>query len=439
MNSDDVNTVSPNFEKYGRLEDFNDGHQPECTSSPTKLLQYDDHCGEPSLQIYENVLPESLCNEIYNFTIKEDIPWGTYVSREEALNDKRGYKNDTNSNSQIQKLAVEAARHFIFTTDRKGEMKQISGDRFEPALDERVHGVQIWALPAYEGSSVPYHIDYAEYIRYTKNVIVPPLYAGTIQCTQYQMSGGTFAISLRGLDHYSQHGYKGKLNSGTENRMTDWSSNDVTEVTINNDWVSMIPYRYNQGILHSGSLPHLSGKVLQLVDGKRVIVGFNVFGDDVGQLVEDCPEHSERFRKMIKLHRTMNQIGNKDNVGNGVDVTSLKQNKGLARMLVLANRQRVKAEHRKNRQFMSTWIMDTIKARYDSQESDIDMNPLTVSKLLGLWEKQQIALPLATEDLHIQIHRLWKEGTLEVRTDSNGKENDDGLLSTNAILLYNKV
>ena len=359
------------------------------------------------------------------------------ISREEALNGETSYKNDMNSNSQIQKLAVEAARHFIFNTDRKGEMRQICGKRLEPALDERVHGVQIWALPANEGSSVPYHIDYAEYIRYTKNIIVPPLYAGTIQCTQYQMTGGTFAVSLKGLDHYSQHGYKGKLNSGNENRMTDWSSNDVTEVTIENDWVS-IPYRYNQGILHSGSLPHLSGKVLQLVEGKRVIVGFNVFGN-VGELVQDCPEHSERFRKMIKLHRTMNQIGNKDNVGNGVDITSLKQNKGLARILVLAKRQRVKGEHRKNRQFMTTWIMETMRARYDSQESDIEKGPFTVSNLLELWEMQQITLPLAAEDLHIQIHRLWKEGTLEVRTVSNDKENEDGLLSTSAILQFNKI
>ena len=46
------------------------------------------------------------------------------------------------------------------------------------------HGVAVWALASSNiGSQVPYHLDYAEQIRYDYNVIVPPLLAGTLHCT----------------------------------------------------------------------------------------------------------------------------------------------------------------------------------------------------------------------------------------------------------------
>ena len=50
-------------------------------------------------------------------------------------------------------------------------------------LLKRAHGVAVWALSSNPGQSVQYHIDYAELLRYEYNVTVPPLWAGTLQCS----------------------------------------------------------------------------------------------------------------------------------------------------------------------------------------------------------------------------------------------------------------
>lgn len=41
-----------------------------------------------------------------------------------------------------------------------------------------------------------------------------------------------------------------------------------------------------------------------VVSPSRVIVGFNVFGHDVGSLVSKAPEHSRAFHRRVRLYRS---------------------------------------------------------------------------------------------------------------------------------------
>jgi len=439
------------FEKYGKLEHFMDGHVPENISSSilqTKLVKYNDEPTTPSVQIYSSVLPPSLCHQIYNHTVKSDIPWGTYVTKEEALNCSleettgvdatlcAGGTNAFTSSDMIQILATRAVHHFIFKANGNSQSEQIQqviGKRLRPENDARIHGVQVWALPATKGSSVPYHIDYAEYIRYTENVIVTPLYAGTVQCTSHKITGGTFAVHREGLAHYQEYGYKGR-NKDDKDRMAGWTDNNVEKVCMSNGWVS-IPYKLNQGILHSGTLPHLSGPIIDIEEGKRVIVGFNVFGHDVGEFVRKCPEHSDKFRKMVKLHRSLRKV-KCESTTKGINIEDVKKNKALTKLLVLAKRQREKDQWIETRKAMTKWLLDHIHAdkHEDNENSNLHVNiGIAVYDLLNHWRNEN-SHP-TKDDLHIQIHRLVKEGSLQLATSDTSNHNGT-LIGLDAIVLY---
>jgi len=110
-----------------------------------------------------------------------------------------------------------------------------------------------------------------------------------------------------------------------------------------------IDYRFNRLILMSGHLPHASTPVTDLPaqsDGttrKRVMMGFNVFGYDVGSLVQAAPEHSAAWRRQIKLLRwqgSHNQPGS-------LTVSSVQNNPALRKFLVQAKRHRVRDEWRR--------------------------------------------------------------------------------------------
>lgn len=188
-----------------------------------------------------------------------------------------------------------------------------------------IHGVALWGLRAQVGSKVPYHLDYAEQIRYLTNVIVPPILAGTLQCTCPKMKGGSFQLAMEGISHYTRHGYKCKLSPLDSEPHSDRDGDEPnvrTNIDINasdidssqgkdyseqrHNGIVEIQYKYNQLILHSGDLPHWSTPVESIdeSDGKapvyRVIIGFNVFpGGGVGERVEAAPEHSKAFRQLV--------------------------------------------------------------------------------------------------------------------------------------------
>ena len=449
MNADTIE-----FEKFGILKDFDDGHIPEGVESPTKLYQskhnHDEtertaaqHASTPSVQVCKEALPPSLSRQIYHHTVEREIPWGTYVTKEEAMavhvqcpplehhvvhvdetspsKFPEGKRESTNDNDMIQKLATCAVRHFIFKhhdEDKSSQnIQQIAGHRLSPNLDSKVHGVQIWALPAKTGSSVPYHIDYAEYIRYTHNVIVTPLYAGTVQCTPHSVKGGTFAVNLGGLQHYQNFGYKCALKKkNNQDKMAEWSDNDVKQVQVKDDgWVS-IPYRFNQGIMHTGSLPHLSGTVMDVERGKRVIVGFNVFDHDIGPIVSKCPEHSDQFRKMVKWHRSIRNATGTARSG-GIKLERIRENKALTKLLILAKRQKVKEQWEEIRKMMTMWLIEQLDDN-DSEGRCRSQHNMKISELLKRWRKDDGRIVLDTiqpsaDDLHVHIHQLLKKGDVE--------------------------
>ncbi len=407
--------------------DFDDGHIPEGVQIPTKLFRSEvataapQNC-PPSVQVYDEALPASLCQSIYNVTAGREMPWGTYVTKEEALSvnatvefpacgGRMHLNGECLDMDIIQDLATRAARHFIFSKN-KNPCRQITGEPLNPMNNPHVHGVQIWALPAPTGSSVPYHIDYAEYIRYVHNIIVTPMYAGTVQCTPYEVDGGSFAVNLGGLGHYEEYGYKCvqkklKRNSREKedyDQMAGWNQNLVSTVCHDDlhGWVT-IPYKFNQGILHTGSLPHLSGTVIKIEQGKRVIVGFNVFDRDIGPMVSRCPEHSDQFRKMVKLHRSCQ----------GMKLDKIRQNKALTKLLVLAKRQKVKEQWRQMRTAMTQWLeLQLAKSHFMIGKEGIQ-KIIKISDLLDKWPDEDCivldAIQPCVDDLHVHIHYLLKK------------------------------
>jgi len=492
------------FEKYGNLQPFDDGHIPETAHGiKTRIVSYAD-CSDDiessTVQIHDKVLTSSLCEKLYERTVEHEIPWGTYVTKEEAMSAAKiidedglldGRQSDTKCEEQfqsfsantIQELATEAVAQFLFSEKLTTGTAVVHGNPIPSLIaNDRVHGVQVWALASGDGSSVPYHIDYAEYIRYTENVIVTPLHAGTIQCTPnsiYQhMKGGTFAVNVHGLAHYNKWGYKGKKmedvdlekrKSGgwedphvpferrTNNNVIDEEASGI--VIANDGWVS-IPYKFNQGILHTGNLPHLSSKIFDLDSersgARRVIIGFNVFCHDVGSRVKQTPEHSHTFRKLVKLHRAMSKFGapecQKSQSGagdknrkkcdssgssntDGVQIESFRNNKTLRKILVLAKREKVKSDWLKCQESLTRWIHE--------QLNDAGSEGLAVDDLLSRWKDTQdsqestkneheTTIQITLDDVLVHINQMVFEEDENVRILRN--DNSISILLENGLV-----
>lgn len=112
-----------------------------------------------------------------------------------------------------------------------------------------------------------------------------------------EMEGGEFMVNTEGINHYRKFGYKSRL------------AQDLLDVDLrqNENW-KRVRFQADRGILHSGSWPHLSTKIMGLPPGaKRVILGLNVFcGESVGQCCARAPEHSDVFNRTVKLYQVRN-------------------------------------------------------------------------------------------------------------------------------------
>jgi hypothetical protein len=135
-------------------------------------------------------------------------------------------------------------------------------------MNNLAHGVAVWALSAPIGSQVPYHLDYAEQVRYETNIIVPPVLAGTLQCSPIHendsMIGGDFLVYTKnnnGLQHYETFGYKGMKqqlpdfntiittnNNRNNNNNKDSEYGQQQQQQQQHEWMR-IPYRYNRMII----------------------------------------------------------------------------------------------------------------------------------------------------------------------------------------------
>ena len=402
--------AEPDFESSGGiLREFDDGHIPEQfvgSSTPTRLVHYQHFfTDKPSVvHVFHDALPPHLVDSLYERTVHQQItnktPWGAYVtmkqieeywkSTDEIENSHPGNGRKLDSakgaNTDEASVLIQTAAHFMKLAlgekaptvrhSTKSDTNAPKNPNEKAALWNleqdfpKAHGIAIWALASKQGSQVPYHLDYAEQIRYDTNIIVPPLLAGTLHCTKCSLKGGAFRVALEGgLDHYHRHGYKCKKSElrrsiDRENQTNTYSEEGMVE----------IPYRYNQITCHAGHLPHSSTRIESIEDENlmRVMVGFNVFAHDIGPLVQQAPEHSDQFRRQVERRRKLlllsnkyNSTGNKDESMSSsspsavvddkksrqkLSLEAIKRNKPLAKLLVLAKREKIKQEFREEQE-----------------------------------------------------------------------------------------
>ncbi|CAJ1945138.1 unnamed protein product [Cylindrotheca closterium] len=344
--------LSSDWRSYGATESsFDDGHIPENLKDSireAKIVQYDMfQQQEPVVHVYNDAFADTdIIDAIYTKTAGSDPEskgnnaWGDYVTIEQI---ERCWENsNANESSIVVKITAEYLRLALGEGTKLWKQYPPSKSNSQPLFSreqlKEVHGIAVWGLAASSGTSVPFHLDYAEQIRYERNIIVPPLLAGTLQCTKDQIDGGDFYVSLKGIPHYEITGYKAKRQP----------------VDMKDPGVISLPYKYNQLTCHLGNLPHGSTKVEKIHgDQLRVIVGFNVFCAKSGPLVQLAPEHSDKFRRKVLGMKMFSQ---------NVSLESIRKNKPLTRLLVMAKREKAKNEFRQSQETLKREILSYLPA-----------------------------------------------------------------------------
>ena len=427
----------------GQLDSsFDDGHIPEnlrdTLEFPTKLVRYPYlFDNKPArVDVFWDTLEERLVDHFYDRTVRIQrqskgvhSSWGSYVTLPQVLDywekpkESIGEDNNTNvpeEDDKDSRMEVKLVADFLSLAVGRNSIQpnqcltlkddsSFNNPTTEPlwnlqALTEKAHGVAIWALAAAPGSQVPYHLDYAEQVRYETNLIVPPLLAGTLHCSRAKIDGGAFQVSLNGLDHYQKHGYKAKLQP-LRPRCSSMKE---------------IPYRYNQVMCHVGHLPHASSRIdsiTPLLDQDihdscsendpmlRVIVGFNVFAHDIGPTVQQAPEHSDAFRRKIQVQRKLLQ-SNQNKALHLNNLQAIQQNKPLSKLLVLAKREKVKQELKKAQEHLAKRIPELLPATVQSLMNQLSSSSTSDDGATGGWPN-----PV---DVQVYLHHKVLEGTYQV-------------------------
>jgi len=261
----------------------------------TRLAVNRDKASVGFVCVFDELLSNEWVDRAYSYALQKAKPWGVYVQTSEALDATLCPNELWEAGEHEKAIGLVTKRALIL--ERGASL--IGTDK------SRIHGTVVWCLSSGVSNSVEYHIDYAELYRYETSVIHPPLYAGTMHLSPFSgtqdMIGGEFMCNTRGLAHYKQFGYKGRL-AGQEALLQD--------VASSSDWQS-IRYKRNRAILHDGDLPHLSMPVKNIsststtATARRVILGFNCFTEQVGECCVRAPEHSAAFNRTIKLYQAM--------------------------------------------------------------------------------------------------------------------------------------
>jgi hypothetical protein len=424
-------TPPPEFESCGGvLRELDDGHTPETHDKGGQWIDYSfaaddvesaDHQQQSNaVHVFDNAFPDELVNSLYETTVKEGRPWGTYVPLDEVerfRNDdiimtpdvsKRGPSFELQHALSVQAvslfLSLMSERRPLSVNDNKAKYHCVPSEETSSARTalsiwlsrNAVHGVAIWALASESVAKVPYHVDYAEYVRYRYNVLVPPLWAGTLQCSKYVSSGGEFAANRQGWNHYQKYGYKG---CKEQDDMGGWKRpktlNDDHDPHYDPDtgWIT-VPYCYNRCVGHKGTLPHVSSPFkLSDVKRRRVIVGFNVFGHDVGGYVQKVPEHSQEFRRRVQQPCSRQQFS----------LEKIRSNPKLSKWLVLAKREKVRQEFQKAQELLDRDIECLLKEHEDSGMSIEDLME-ACGRGDGQWPNQQ--------DVQVHLKRRLRQGTI---------------------------
>lgn len=486
-----------------KLKPLDDGHLPETfrhdESSCSQIVVQDDEYRRDFLSIFPDVLSSHLTDEIYRMTINntEGRSWGTYVTVEEAqeyfkqMKDGETFEESLRflktslREEQYRHLLAKAAVHHFLLEKANLAIDSLSNDLSQ----NKIHGVAVWALSSHINDEVQYHIDYAELVRYEHNIIYPPLYAGTVQCSPLNvndridqteqnggsMVGGDFAVNIQGLEHYEKHGYKGKksqdpfagfkpesshqystsFQTSSSSKPFDMYNHFYTNqmVSANNKttddfWIA-IPYRYNQGILHKGEYPHLSTLIKKMSPPnihQRVIMGLNVFGFDVGPLVQKAPEHSATFQKKVKRMQALSrssqisqqiycQDGQNDSTAYGMNLHQLRKNKTLTKLLVLAKREKVKQAYENEKRQTLVQLKEII-----SKEKQV-----TVADLMKRLSRFNHNDTPREVDVLVYIHNWIQAKELETHgisiqctnEEKTGMFDDHGMILPSCILAMN--
>jgi len=189
---------------------WNDGHVPEpllvageqCCCHLRWYPQH--HGGTAQVHCVPHAASERLAHAVYEYTTTNNTndqhqpsTWGSYVTLPQIRdywdkNNKKDHEDDEEDLPVMlsqDDLALRAAAAFVAHAQTVGVCKDDHSEQY--------HGVAVWALAAGVGSRVPYHLDYAELLRYETGTIVPPAVAGTWQVTSCQnsMVGGDFCVA----------------------------------------------------------------------------------------------------------------------------------------------------------------------------------------------------------------------------------------------------
>lgn len=329
-----------------RLEPFCDGFTPgSCGGKPTRLLRNPKaaNLGE-ALTVLPDVVTERTARDAYNFTVSrpiEERSWGTYLRLLGEDADGELQVELRGAEPEVEAVAAALLREFWRSTSKL----------LRPDL-KHVHGWSIWAVAGGVGAETAYHVDYAEIFRRKTNILVPPVHAATLQISPVgdgEVEGGTFGAHSGGLAHYSANGHKccksrprcaaidlsaeggdasGAAAGGAarEQKQHDKPTPDWME---DPGW-TYVPYKFRQGTLSMGELPHASDVVRRWPEGlSRVVVGINSMGFIEGPSELRCPQHSLEFRTNLKLEMLIRKAGGAEAAAKML-ATQLRKKRGKA-------------------------------------------------------------------------------------------------------------
>jgi len=276
---------------------------------------------EDKIFVRDDALSEPLRKELYDRAVEAGLPMGCYVTTPQVLLHKKVRASGDNCHSPLG--ACQPQKADVGTKDEPLSRlaAEIIAQVFlcgeSPLLDRNdlvdIHGFMLWSLCGGEQSAVSYHIDYAEAIRHTTGIITPPLLGAVLHAselcsegTNRSMDGGSLAINTRGLDHYREWGYKATFMSSdkkTGERVKDFDETSaIRKEAISGGW-RIVEYKSKRAIVFRGDYPHavIPVKSISPQGRKRVIVGINMFGHNVGHEASRFPDHSARSNRAIKL------------------------------------------------------------------------------------------------------------------------------------------
>lgn len=290
---------------------YDDGFSSPGNSQPTVLVRPPAVHVPGGLAVIDGALEPELARRAYAYTVQRKESWGTYVLLEGAA-EGAGAAPELKAGGELEDdvLGLEVVRSFLA---REG------GRLLAPAMGAGwVHGFEVWAVKGPEGHQVSYHIDYAEWHRKQTNELCPPLLAITLQLSPFEegeMGGGEYGANENGLAHYDRCGYKCvRLPPPNGVPSADWDDPAA-------GW-RKVPYRFNRATVHPGEWAHAATRVTRLPRGEqRVVVGINPFTHYVGPHEMVAPQHSEAFRRQLKMDKLRAAIQGKG--GEKIDLRNL--------------------------------------------------------------------------------------------------------------------